>query len=973
MTNKRTTKRALLSSVVALFLCFAMLIGTTYAWFTDSVTSANNIIKSGNLDITLEYWNGTGWVDVEGASDILTGDRWEPGYSDVAYLRIKNAGSLALKYQLGVNIVSETAGKNAAGELFLLSDYIYFGVDDVNGETDAYATREAALAAVTEPALISTGYTVASSLEAGSDYDYLAMIVYMPTDVDNDANHDGVNIPQIDLGINVMATQDTVEADGFNTNDYDAGAWDYWDGTSVNYDWYDPDAETLTLTSAADLAGFAAIVNGTAVPATTYSTEAATPVKDSFKGQTIVLEGDVDLMGRAWTPIGTSSNNGFYGTFDGQGHTIKNLKLAAGSADGRYGAGFFGNLLGGAVIKNVTFEAPVSDLRANIVGVAAGYLYGSATFENVHVVNANVMGFGKVGGILGMAADPGAHTVTMTNCSVEGVVGGCYNVGGLMGLALQGVKVALTDCTTDVKLVLKDASYNKTYATLEDGSIMWIYSDTAHYAAAAELYCYYDAAENEFCEGAAKNVDILMINEALLREAIQKGGEIVLDGDIAVANTITVPAGVTVTLDLNGYTISGTNTTTATHNDLFLVKGELTVSGGKVTLAHDATNMGWNGATSVFDVTAGGVLNIKDATVENLGGTDMNFAVHLNNWGEVTLNVVDSYLKATYMPVRVFNSGPDVNNVTIEGSTLDGGNHSFWVHNYAAADMGGKLYSGATAAYDEAKVLARLNFDIYGNGNTFKTGKSAPVRYGFNSSLYFTADGAQFVTSYAALQTAISKGGEVVLGGNITVEESINVPAGVKATLDLNGFNLTSEYVGADHFAMFTVPSGASLTVKGEGEVYAKTEFTESNRVGAIFQNAGEVVLEGGSYEINDNTTGKTWIISTIVDNRTSGASCQTVLTINGGDYTVSGNAKNLFRNYPQQGGTATIKFNGGQFNDRDGSVAYIWNQESGSYLGELYFNGGVYDSGVVYEDYNGQSDIHIAEGVVINAYSGNN
>ena len=53
MTNK-TTKRALLSSVVALFLCFAMLLGTTYAWFTDSATSANNIIKSGNLKINLE-------------------------------------------------------------------------------------------------------------------------------------------------------------------------------------------------------------------------------------------------------------------------------------------------------------------------------------------------------------------------------------------------------------------------------------------------------------------------------------------------------------------------------------------------------------------------------------------------------------------------------------------------------------------------------------------------------------------------------------------------------------------------------------------------------------------------------------------------------------------------------------------------------------------------------------------------------
>ena len=72
MTNRKSTRRALTLSVISLLLCVAMLVGTTYAWFTDSVTSSNNIIKSGNLDIELEYWNGTKWVDVAGKSDILT-------------------------------------------------------------------------------------------------------------------------------------------------------------------------------------------------------------------------------------------------------------------------------------------------------------------------------------------------------------------------------------------------------------------------------------------------------------------------------------------------------------------------------------------------------------------------------------------------------------------------------------------------------------------------------------------------------------------------------------------------------------------------------------------------------------------------------------------------------------------------------------------------------------------------------------
>ncbi|MBR5144646.1 MAG: SipW-dependent-type signal peptide-containing protein, partial [Clostridia bacterium] len=143
MTNTHSTKKALLMSAISLLLCFVMLLGTTFAWFTDSVTSANNIIASGNLDIELEYaiFNDDGsfkeWKTVQAASDILTNDLWEPGVTEVAYFRVANAGSLTLKYQLGINIISETAGKNVEGNEFLLSDYIMFGiVNDVNAETD---------------------------------------------------------------------------------------------------------------------------------------------------------------------------------------------------------------------------------------------------------------------------------------------------------------------------------------------------------------------------------------------------------------------------------------------------------------------------------------------------------------------------------------------------------------------------------------------------------------------------------------------------------------------------------------------------------------------------------------------------------------------------------------------------------------------------------------------------------------------
>ena len=224
------------------------------------------------------------------------------------------------------------------------------------------------------------------------------------------------------------------------------------------------------------------------------------------------------------------------------------------------------------------------------------------------------------------------------------------------------------------------------------------------------------------------------------------------------------------------------------------------------------------------------------------------------------------------------------------------------------------------------------------------------------------------------LAAALENGGLITLTGDMTLENQIVIPENSAAVLDLNGHDISAFYEDADHYAMFKIPATSSLTVKGEGNVNASTKATESNRSLAIFQNAGKLTIEGGSYKLSDYTEGKSWIIATIVDNRTSNASCEAVLTINGGEFVLGGNAKNLFRNYPQQGGSATIIFNGGEFQANPAhATTYIWNQEANNYVGELYFNGGVFADGIVYEDYNGQSDIHFANGVVVPGYAGNN
>lgn len=119
MTNK-STKRALVSSVLALTLCFAMLLGTTFAWFTDSATSKGNIIKTGTLDVELQAWNGTSYEAVNGA--VIDSDNWEPGATEVVYLAIANKGTLDLKYKVALDVYGISKNLHEVMEYAITAD-----------------------------------------------------------------------------------------------------------------------------------------------------------------------------------------------------------------------------------------------------------------------------------------------------------------------------------------------------------------------------------------------------------------------------------------------------------------------------------------------------------------------------------------------------------------------------------------------------------------------------------------------------------------------------------------------------------------------------------------------------------------------------------------------------------------------------------------------------------------------------------
>lgn len=228
------TKRALLTSVLALVLSLAMLAGSTFAWFTDTASTGVNRIVSGNLDVGLKYW-GVGedgqktWLTAENSEKLFDENAlWEPGYTQIVYLKVKNNGNLALTYAMQITPVHETVGVNVDGEEFKLSDYIKFGwtAFTVDGDGAPVALdREAAQTGVGDGAQLGTTLhrQAAEPMEAGAE-ELVALVAWMPENVGNEANYSTVQ-PTIELSLKILATQAAVESDSFNnTYDDDAAA-----------------------------------------------------------------------------------------------------------------------------------------------------------------------------------------------------------------------------------------------------------------------------------------------------------------------------------------------------------------------------------------------------------------------------------------------------------------------------------------------------------------------------------------------------------------------------------------------------------------------------------------------------------------------------------------------------------------------------------------------------------------------------
>ena len=210
MTKTRSTKRALLLSALSLLMCVSMLIGSTFAWFTDSVTSSGNIIKSGTLDVEMEWKDATATGAQQTYKDASEGaifnyDKWEPGYVEAKNIKISNVGTLALKYNLNIA---------ANGEVSELADVI-----DVYFAEGEYTLASRAMTELTKVGTLSDilkgmPANMAGDLKANTA-DTVTIALKMQETAGNE--YQGLSIGS-DFKVVLMATQDNVEKDSFDEN-----------------------------------------------------------------------------------------------------------------------------------------------------------------------------------------------------------------------------------------------------------------------------------------------------------------------------------------------------------------------------------------------------------------------------------------------------------------------------------------------------------------------------------------------------------------------------------------------------------------------------------------------------------------------------------------------------------------------------------------------------------------------------------
>lgn len=212
MNERKATKRALLTSITALVMCVVMLVGTTFAWFTDTAKTNVNRIEAGKLDVQLMMKDNNGrWVNAEGETlnwvKAQDGENqailWEPGAEyKLPELKVVNGGNLALKYEIAITGAVDADGRTDLDSMKLLNVLKFKSVVGSDTKENAYGQT------------IATGTLNTNGEE---------QIIKLSAKMDENAGNDYMNMALSNITVTVKAMQANYEYDS-NGNTYDQDA-----------------------------------------------------------------------------------------------------------------------------------------------------------------------------------------------------------------------------------------------------------------------------------------------------------------------------------------------------------------------------------------------------------------------------------------------------------------------------------------------------------------------------------------------------------------------------------------------------------------------------------------------------------------------------------------------------------------------------------------------------------------------------
>ena len=479
MNNKRATKRALLTSVMALVMCVVMLVGTTFAWFTDTASTGVNKIQAGNLDIqllmrTTDEEGKTDYKNIGDSHDVIFGGEnslvaqnnnqdtlWEPGKTQVAYLAVRNAGNLALKYNLILNVKDE----GLIGAL----DYAIVPQSKLSGENQTCTDTIASWVDAKERTGAESGKLTAGTFTAApngcldeiahdktktNETEYFALVVHM----DENAGNTYMN-KSVTIDMKVVATQAAAEFDSFN-NQYDKDA-------PLDFE---PVATADELNAAAAAGKNVQLTQDvTLMDAVTFNKAVTIDLNGktltsslNSNGYSLVTKANATIVNGTYKGTGTARGIGAYGNLKMSHVTVDvagQVGVACSTSDSQYTIED-STIKGGYALCNFSNNATINVSNSTLEGKTTGlYHNGSNSGLNLTVtgtkINAGNNGTDATGvyisGSTATKAAGGYQKASFTDCTIKGNA----------AVEVKYTDLTLNNCTVIATVDSANASYTQ--------------------------------------------------------------------------------------------------------------------------------------------------------------------------------------------------------------------------------------------------------------------------------------------------------------------------------------------------------------------------------------------------------------------------------------------------------------------------------------------------------------------------------